>query len=289
MSGRVFRRCGCRDESGKQLGFGCPKLGQKGHGTWSYMVDVQSIDGRRRQMKRGGFRTKSEALNALDEVSALSRTGHQVDDKITVGAWLDLWLAEKVDPSGVSAAGRTLRHNTSVSYEQQIRDYLKPKLGSLPLSKLTADDISRAYRAVMRESAEKAARAQREGRRARALGPTSLKRIHACLRAALNVAVKARRIPYNPALGVELPGETKRVIQPWEPHELGKFLDSVQTHRLGALFEVLAACGLRRGEAIGLKWSDLDVERGTLTIRRQLLNAWADGGTGVRSSEDRIG
>jgi integrase len=48
-------------------------------------------------------------------------------------------------------------------------------------------------------------------------------------------------------------------------------------HRLAALFEVLASCGLRRGEALGLMWSDIDFEDGQLVVRRQLLNSWADG------------
>ena len=69
----------------------------------------------------------------------------------------------------------------------------------------------------------------------------------------------------------------RHAVRPWEPHELGAFLDHVQAHRLGALFEVLAACGLRRGEALGLAWKDIDFLDRTLTIRRQLLNAWADG------------
>ena len=84
-------------------------------------------------------------------------------------------------------------------------------------------------------------------------------------------------LAYNPALGVELPAAPKQQVRPWEPNELGAFLDHVQAHRLGALFEVLAACGLRRGEALGLAWKDINFLDGTLTIRRQLLNAWADG------------
>jgi integrase len=113
--------------------------------------------------------------------------------------------------------------------------------------------------------------------RTRVAGPTTLRRVHACLRASLNAAVRSRRLAYNPALGVELPAVPKQQVRPWEPHELGAFLDHVQAHRLGALFEVLAACGLRRGEALGLAWKDINFLEGTLTIRRQLLNAWADG------------
>lgn len=294
MTGRIFRRCGCRDENGKQRGASCPKLGQKNHGSWAYTVDVRSVDGKRKQMNRGGFRTKSEAQRACEEVVGLTRTGHSIDDKITVAEWLDRWLEEKTTASRISSAGKSIRPATQVGYAQHIRDYLKPTLGHIPLSRLTAEDISAAYRKIMKDAEAKVARAAehdrivdevdaREGRppavrkKVRGAGPTTLRRVHACLRAALNAAVKSRRLPYNPALGIELPAENRQPVQPWQAHELGRFLDHVQGHRLAALFEVLAACGLRRGEALGLSWSDLDAELGTLTVRKQLLNAWADG------------
>jgi integrase len=111
----------------------------------------------------------------------------------------------------------------------------------------------------------------------RVAGITTIRRVHAALRAALNAAVRSRKLAYNPALGVELPALRKTDVDPWQAHELGAFLDHIQGHRLAALFEVLASCGPRRGEALGAMWSDIDVERGELVVRRQLLNSWADG------------
>ena len=295
MSGRTFKRCGCRDEQGKQLGARCPRLGQKKHGAWTYVVDVHGADGKRKQHKRGGFRTKAEAELACDEIVGVTRRGQSVDDKITVANWLDRWLDGKTAASGISSVGKSIRSSTEAGYRQHVRDYLKPHLGHIVLSRLTADDISMAYDKIMTEANAKTAKASvhnqplvpvdaRAGRPAsvrrihvRVAGPTTLRRVNACLRAALNAAVKSRRLPYNPALGVELPAENKQPVQPWEAHELGAFLDFVQNNRLAALFELLAASGLRRGEALGLAWTDIDAARGTLTVRRQLLNAWHDG------------
>jgi integrase len=76
---------------------------------------------------------------------------------------------------------------------------------------------------------------------------------------------------------VDLPAATRPQVKPWEPWEPGKFLDHVQSHCMGPLFEVIAAGGLRRGEALGIRWADVDLERGVLTIRQQLLDRWSDG------------
>jgi integrase len=295
MTGSVKKICGCRSEDGKQLGARCPKLGRKGHGSWMFVVDTgRTEDGERKQLKRAGFRTKAEAEAALEKVVGDVRVGRRIDDKKTVAQELDDFLAEKSSSSGVSASGRVLRASTRAVYAQHIRDYLKPELGPLQLTRLSSEDIAAAYRRILAKSAATAEAADRQAeilreievrqggaskRRppARRVGPTTLRRIHACLSSALNAAVKARRLSYNPAIGVDLPAANRPQVKPWEPAELGAFLDHVQTHRMGALFEVIAAGGLRRGEALGLRWSDVDLEEGIVIIRQQLLDRWDDG------------
>jgi hypothetical protein len=64
--GSVYPRCGCRDEQGRQLGVGCPRLGDPGHGSWSFEVRVPGPRVRQR-VRRGGFATEQEALRALVE------------------------------------------------------------------------------------------------------------------------------------------------------------------------------------------------------------------------------
>jgi hypothetical protein len=66
--GRVYRRCGCRNAAGRQLGARCPKLAGGRHGRWAFAVDLPSLDGRRRTMRRSGFAIRTVAREG-DEVS----------------------------------------------------------------------------------------------------------------------------------------------------------------------------------------------------------------------------
>ncbi|MGH6655367.1 MAG: tyrosine-type recombinase/integrase, partial [Actinocrinis sp.] len=97
-------------------------------------------------------------------------------------------------------------------------------------------------------------------------------RVHAALSAALTRAVKRGLIAFNPAArtAIDLPPTSTPQVRPWTADELGVFLDSVNAHRLGALFEVMAYTGMRRGEAMGLRWYDVDFVRRELTVRQQI-------------------
>lgn len=290
---QVFKRCGCRDEHGKQLGPRCRDLTKRSHGTWAFVVDIAREGDPRKQVKRSGFATKKDAEAELERVISLAREGVSVDGgKMTTGEWLDFWLKDRTAPIGSLGASQ-LRPSTAYVYKLHI-SYLKPHLGNVPLANLRSVDISNAYKALAEESSAKAAEAAERLAEAneervskgleplpeapvKRIGATSLRRIHACLKSALSAAVRAGHIRRNPALGVVLPSEVRPQLKPWEASQLGAFLDHVQGHRLGVLFEALAATGLRRGEALGLRWSDVDLSTGTVAVRRQLLNSRKDG------------
>jgi integrase len=180
----------------------------------------------------------------MQALVARAGSGMSTDDKLTTGEWLTYWLAERTKATGTSAAGKALRPSTGALYRLHL-DYLLPHIGGIPLARLRPEDISRALDAVLRES---------RARGGKTMGPTTLRRVHAALRAALNTAVKQRKIAWNPAVHVELPTAERPQVTPWSPAELGAFLDATAAHRLGAVFETMAGTGLRRGEALGLRW-----------------------------------
>lgn len=280
----IDKRCGCRDELGGKLGAQCPLLQRAGHGSYGYRIDLgPGLDGKgvfrtRRQEYRGGFARKRDAEHAKSE--HLVRINHgegQARSGMTCSEWWSQWLEAKVG----------LRATTRRSYEAHIRLYLDPHLGHLRLQDLDAGHLERMYAAIRQDSARKAAenagkveRGAETGEKAerteRTMGPASIKRLHATLRSALNTAVKRRLLPYNPAQHVELEAAPRPQVSPWSAEELGQFLDATATDRLGCMYEVMAFAGLRRGEAVGLRWCDVDLEGGVVHIRQEIVDVGGD-------------
>ncbi|MGH3569958.1 MAG: tyrosine-type recombinase/integrase [Pseudonocardia sp.] len=101
-------------------------------------------------------------------------------------------------------------------------------------------------------------------------GAKTVRVAHGVLRSALTSARRARLVAFNAAADIELPAASRPKVRPWQPAELGAFLDSLGAERLAPLFELIAATRLRRGEACGLRWADVDLTRGVLVVRQQL-------------------
>jgi integrase len=98
--------------------------------------------------------------------------------------------------------------------------------------------------------------------------------VHTCLHKALKDAVRCGRIARNPLDAADPPrkkGDGAKEMQTWSAEQLKAFLESVKEDRLHALWHVIAFTGMRRGEALGLRWSDVDLENGRLSVRRALI------------------
>jgi integrase len=250
VRGSVSKRCGCParySASGERLA--CKIR----HGSWSYVADAgrDAKTGKRRQVRGSGFETKKAAEDALAErvdQTAKGMTTNDGQQKVTT--FLEEWLVKKVTNG--------LRPTTEAAYRQHIRQFIVPVIGQLRLRDVAPSHVEEVLRFV-----------GTAGGRAR--GPASVRRIHATLRSALGTAKRRRLIPFNPAAEIDLPPVQRPKVRPWEPAELGTFLDSIQCDPWAALFETIAATGLRRGEACGLRWSDVDLTRGDLVVRQQLV------------------
>ncbi|HEX8095075.1 tyrosine-type recombinase/integrase [Jatrophihabitans sp.] len=224
------------------------------HGSWSYVADAgrDPKTGKRRQVKRSGFATKVEAEQALAElVDSIGKGTLAHDERQTLAHFLAEWLTEK-ERNG-------LRPTTLRGYRDHIDGLIVPLLGRERLRDLRPTHVEQ----LLREAAKAG--------NGRNMGPASIRRLHATVRSALGTAKRRRLITFNPAVDVELPSAPRPRVQPWEPAELGAFLDSIAADRFGSLFELIAATGLRRGEAVGLRWADVDLARGVLVVRQQLV------------------
>jgi integrase len=189
---------------------------------------------------------------------------------VTVGQWLQRWLDQR--------AGR--RESTCRGYASHVRLYLEPYLGRVLLAGLTARQVQAMFTAIARQHAAAG----------RPVSAATLTRVKATLRAALNAAVRAGYLAANPVVHVQLPPARRQraavwtseriaaweqtgirpTVAVWTAAQTAAFLNAVRGHQLYAAFHLIALRGLRRGEACGLRWRDLDLDGGTAVICRQL-------------------
>ncbi|MDQ0275732.1 integrase [Arthrobacter silviterrae] len=255
MSKHVFRRCACRDENGKQYGASCPKLENPKHGSWGYYVagGIDPITRKRIQYRKTGFSTQKAAREARNDVaSKVDRGTYIAPTRETLATYLDAWLPRR------AATGQGLRQTTVDNYRRYIDNDIKPS----PLGAMALTDIRRFHINEFLGSLTAAGR-----------GATTVRRVAAVLQGSLRAAARSNRIDHNPATELELPTVDSGEVHAWEPAEVGVFLDEAAKHRLGALFEVAMFTGLRRGELLGLRWTDVDLIKRTISVRNNRVQA----------------
>jgi integrase len=210
---------------------------------------------RRRGPNGEQWTTERDAKRALRAVLAAADKGEHVDpSRQQLGAYLDEWLD-----------GLRLAPSTVASYRKNVRLHIKPYLGAVPLASLTTARINTLYRQL--ERGGRADHRQGEGLSAR-----TVRYVHTILSAALGAAVKAHSLARNPAADATPPSAKEAAppeMHPWTAAQLGAFLAwSAQASPLHALWYLLAMTGMRRGEALALRWRDLDLDAATLSVRR---------------------
>jgi integrase len=270
-TGRTFRRCGCRDrKTGRRLGGRCPRLADAGHGSWYLCLELGiGSDGRRCRLRCGGYPSQKAARQALDQL-CIPSGGPGGGTGWTTGRWLARWLAGK----------EGLRPSSVRSYQGHVRLYLVPHLGRIPLRSLTPADLQAMFSTIQRQHAAAG----------RPVSAATLVRIRATLRSALNAAVREQLITDNPARWVQLPqvrrphpviwtgarvtawrvtGE-RPAVAVWTAQQTATFLRGIAGDPLYACYHLIALRGLRRGEAAGLAWPQVELDSGEATICQQL-------------------
>lgn len=184
--------------------------------------------------------------------AAMRGTATDGSRPLTVGRYLPEWLEGK----------QALRPSTRASYASHIRLYLVPHLGHLDLAELGSEHIERMYREIT----------VRNSTRSRVVSPATMRRIHATLTSALSTAARRGLVQRNVAATVELARVPKASARAWTSAEFAKFLDCIAGDRLHLLFLLLGMRGLRRGEAVALRWRDVDLQVGSLRIERSAVS-----------------
>ena len=222
---------------------------------WTIRVDVGvgPVTGARIRPRRSGFATKKEAERELARWMAELAEGTYVQPRRqTVATFLiEQWLPTKRP---------TLKPSTVASYEESIRVYVLPRLGGIDLTKLNPGQLNRLYAELLTDG-----RTGASGRQG-GLSPKTVSNIHGILHRALRDAAKWGLIARNPADAADPPRKVEPTMTVWSPTELRTFLAHVEGDRLAAVWNLLATTGMRRGELLGLRWSDVDLEASTVTI-----------------------
>lgn len=220
---------------------------------WSYRIDL-GLDpqtGRRRQLERGGFRTQREAQKAMRAALHELDSGALVEASTKpLGEYLREWLKGerlRLRPGAYDAA----RLHVDV--------YIAPRLGDVALKALTRPRVRSLY-AELRESGRL--------RGGGGLSAKSVYNVHRTLSRALDEAVEDRLLVRNPAKRAFSAPESP-VMPTWSAAQLRRFLDAVAGDRLYGLWRLAATTGLRRGEMIGLRWVDVQLEAGRLSVVQQ--------------------
>lgn len=222
--------------------------------------------------KRGYIygKTRKEVATKLTKAMAESDAGMIFDAlSLRVGDYLDRWLDSIRD---------ALRRRTWIRHEEIVRLHLKPSLGVIKLEKLGVLQVQFLYRAKLDSG----------------LSPMTVRLIHTTLYKALNQAVEWTLLPRNIAEYVNPPQVPRREIKPLSEKQVKKLLENARGDKLQALYVLAIHTGMRSGELLGLKWSDVDLEGGTVQVRRSVFNGRieapksAKGNRGIRLTETAI-
>ena len=229
-----------------------------GRTFWQYVVDLgdDPETGRRRQRRKRGFATQTEAAAALDEARrAIEAGGFLFDvEHMSFIEYLEVWL------EGLPQTD--MKPRTISDYRNETRRYIKPHLGDVKLTKLTPLHLERLYRTLMAEG----------GQNARPLSPKTVLRVHRVIRKAIGDAERKGILQRNVARLADKPSiaqlDTERPA--WTPTELRMFLAAAEGDELFALYRLAALTGMRRGELCGLRWEDVDLTEQTVRVRKAL-------------------
>jgi integrase len=220
---------------------------RRGDGRWTAQLSYEDETGQAKRRTVYG-RTQAEVRAKLREARQRVEGGEPVKDaSITLATWLDDWTAKALEASDRKQATKDL-------YSMMARAYLKPALGHIELGKLRPSDVEALI----------------VTKRTDGLSASTIRTMYTVLRAALEVAVRDGLVRRNVAAAVKRPAVERTEAAYLTATQAQKLLSAINADRLEALYRLMLATGLRRGEALALHWADVDLDGGVLRVRGTL-------------------
>lgn len=231
-------------------------------GNWHGWVTMGTRDdGKpdRRHVQRKSEKAAIAAVRDLEkqrDAGMVSKPGRAW----TVEKWLTHWVE--------NIAAHSVRETTMVGYRAAVYGHLIPGIGAHRLDRLRPEHLESLYRRL----------AEKVGKHGKKLKPATIHQAHRTVRTALGEAVRRSHITSNPAELARPPRIPNEEIIPFTQEEAKRILRTCEARRNGVRFVLALTLGLRKGEALGLQWRDIDLSSGTLTVRRQVQTAkWEHG------------
>jgi integrase len=223
---------------------------KKGRSSWQIIIDLgRDANGKKLRKYVTVKGAKALAQRQLRELLTVLDKGLPVSPKeVTLAAWVKKWLAEYVRPKN--------SQHTYERYDRLLRCHVLPVLGQVALTKLSPSHL---------KSLE--AQLSTQG-----MAPAGVELVHCVISGMLKEAVKQEFVWRNVAKVVTPPKVDRKEVEPPEIAEVLRLLNiaKAQEHPLYPCLHLIAYTGLRRGEALGLRWQDVNLEAGTISVVRSL-------------------
>jgi integrase len=235
--------------STSRRGAGEGSIYRRADGRWEGRIDLGWESGKRKR-KFVYAKTRREVADKLVKVLKAHQDGLALpDERRRLAEFLEWWLTEEVETSERA-------ESTKADYAWITRHYLIPNLGHLALAKLRPQDVQSLRNRLIRKG----------------LSERTVQYVHSVLRLALSKAQDMEMVGRNVAalVKVKRPRTDPTKVFAFSVDEARRLLETAKGDRLEAIYSVALALGLRRGEALGLRWSDVDFETRTLRIEQQV-------------------
>ena len=227
-------------------------------GRWEGRVVIGYDDKGNPKTKSVLAHTKGECVEKLEKLKEeCGRTAEKLKPDMPFGEWIDFWYQYFSSPK--------LRPTTQATYENRIYGHIIPSVGKIPLSKLTQNDLQQFYAKLKRTGRKVNVELKGTG-----VSDRMVRSCHALCRSSLEKAVEEGLITRNPSIGCKLPPKKNGEMKVLTQNEIVRLLNQAYDEGYYEMFLLELTTGMRRGEILGLKWRDLNLETGELNIKRQL-------------------
>lgn len=235
----------------KKSAKGGGSIRKRANGTWeARFTYTDALGGTRRKSVYAG--TQKECRRKLTEaIAAVDCGSYQEPQRMTVADWMDLW---------VGTYCTDLKPRTIASYRSTIATRIVPYIGGVQLSQLSNINVQQLLNKLK----------QQPGRNGHPLSAKTVLNVHGVLHKALEQAVASGVIRANPADGVKLPKKEKPKITPLMDDAVADFIQAIQGDKYELVFLLALLSGLRQSEILGLRWDDINLQTGEITVARQL-------------------